>query len=1285
MNYFSPRLRAMAAGLLLVWSAFPSGLSAETNTGISDYPLAGGGSSIAANVVLNLSVEFPTAGAAYSTELTFTENSMKNTYIGYFDPHKCYTYNGQYFVPAAKASVEGEKIGLCAAGSDHFSGNLLNWMSMMAIDIFRSTMTGGNRALGTGTGSANYSAGDTSTLTVLRRARVKPGQNGAATQSVFAIAQYGTTRIVDLNANDLKRLLPSKYETYNTHRVYNFSGYYTYDNRGYDTPPNNNSPRVGSGYGLRVVNEDFGFKIEGWNYRGRYIGDTYTAAVQVCDMTKGLDYLEKNCTAYGRNYKPTGFMQDPKYTAARFAALGYLNIAGNGVNGGVLRARMKRVMDNEVNLATGQFVSNPDGSDAQKSGVFNSGVINYLNKFGDLGGYKTNDPAAELYYAGLRYLRGLSNLSAYSSQATGSDEAKDGFPVITDWQDPLKYDHKGEELHPRETACNKNMMIYIGDTNTHHDTDLPNFFGTSPDGSDKLPTATLLQDIFKQEGITFPTNTVTGSDNSRTGIAALAYWARTRDIRPDLEENQFVKSFMIDVVERGDYKDYSTKTERVCVRRYSWGECASWEDRFTGKVNSFYLAAKYGGFDDLGTGDSNNPRITDRKQWTDETVPASPFKNGMPRNYAPANTPEAMVKGLDKAFSSIPAPTDPSQAGVAVTGGDTIDFGDASNPPLLLQSAFNANGWWGDVIAKRIGYDVKTKKFTGVNTIEWRANSKLINDFRDNWSNRLVYTQRGSSIVRFDAGQASGLQSALAVSSSAEAEKLINYSLGDDREEGKTLRPRNALLGTVVHSSIAAITPQKNNPRSPKGGCAYENAEVVSKRDTHYAFAANDGMLHIINRSGNEKLAYMPAAVLPKLSAYAGMGYRHSFINDGSPMLGELCFGTTAKSVIVGTGGRGTATVYALDVTSLNAPDDSNILWEFNSADDPDLGLVTGNPIVTHNNAGEPIAIVSSGYKNQSNKGHLFILKLDKEKNTPWQLNSNYFKVELGEAGVGAPFGFDADNNGSVDNVYVGDLQGKLWRMDQSDAGTWSLGYGGLPMFTAAMPITAPPAVERIGDKNYVVFGTGKYLSESDLPEAGQVLQNYAYGLFETLDKGKPTNTPVSGAIVEQTISEQEVSGLPQLAEQSQKLFNISKNKLPEGAVGWRLVLKPNQMIVGTTGAVRIRQKKVAEFIAIMPDSSIACDPKSSTALITVDVKNGGEYSSPIFDTNNDGIINKNDAFGGMLMIEGTIAPNGTLLVTQQGTFVATIGSDGVLRFTQVNDLMDAKHVFRRISWREIF
>ncbi|WP_230472765.1 hypothetical protein [Kingella kingae] len=81
----------------MLWVAFPL-LSlpfyaqAENNTPFSDSSLTGIQKTYGPNVTLALSVEFPTAGAAYSTATEFTDAMMSQTFLGYFDNTKCYEY-----------------------------------------------------------------------------------------------------------------------------------------------------------------------------------------------------------------------------------------------------------------------------------------------------------------------------------------------------------------------------------------------------------------------------------------------------------------------------------------------------------------------------------------------------------------------------------------------------------------------------------------------------------------------------------------------------------------------------------------------------------------------------------------------------------------------------------------------------------------------------------------------------------------------------------------------------------------------------------------------------------------------------------------------------------------------------------------------------------------------------------------------------------------------------------------------------------------------------------------
>lgn len=126
-------------------------------------------SAVPPNVLFSLSVEYPTANtAAYQGSNDYSANE---TYLGIFDPAKCYAYTGSgataYFSPDSAATNH--------ACSDSWSGNFLNWATMTGLDEFRYAMTGGNRYI------------DTATQTVLERS-YQSGQGGTSnfTQKTYA-------------------------------------------------------------------------------------------------------------------------------------------------------------------------------------------------------------------------------------------------------------------------------------------------------------------------------------------------------------------------------------------------------------------------------------------------------------------------------------------------------------------------------------------------------------------------------------------------------------------------------------------------------------------------------------------------------------------------------------------------------------------------------------------------------------------------------------------------------------------------------------------------------------------------------------------------------------------------------------------------------------------------------------------------------------------------------------------------------------------------------------------
>ena len=221
---------------------------------------------------------------------------------------------------------------------------------------------------------------------------------------------------------------------------------------------------------------------------------TYQVRVKVCDPSIGV---EGDCKKYsdGATWKPIGVLQENS-DSMRFGVTSYFMNNGGAANTGggisdiddaVLRSEakfvgpMERLLSGttginartEWNDADGTFITNPDSSNSDTmttpwgAAPANSGVINYINKFGTSAQYyKTYDDIGKLYYETLRYLRGGYGISGGKGPTTafynGAKLANsDGFPVIKNWDDPIQY------------SCQKNYIITMGDAHTWCDKRLP--------------------------------------------------------------------------------------------------------------------------------------------------------------------------------------------------------------------------------------------------------------------------------------------------------------------------------------------------------------------------------------------------------------------------------------------------------------------------------------------------------------------------------------------------------------------------------------------------------------------------------------------------------------------------------------------------------------------------------------------------------------------------------------------------------------------------------------------
>jgi type IV pilus assembly protein PilY1 len=1057
------------------------------------------------NLLLALSVEWPTASTpAYPNTDAYANT---NEYLGYFDPAKCYRYvydsstpANSYFTPHGAAAVRK-----CTSNSSNalWSGNFLNYATMQSLDIFRWVLTGGDRAV------------DNTTTTILEKTR-HSGQGG---YGIFPNKEItsGTT---------IRELSPFRWTTMAA-KVYGEGTSVVFSATTGDTATSG------------VV-----------NYTGNYDPPSATSGttnfyrvymrIKACDSGVGV---ESNCTQYGTNYKPEGLMQ--KYAMQlRYGAFGYLNDGNLLRDGGVLRARLKSVgpqspvpgstpvtnANAEWSSSTGVYVTNPDSADATATTadtasagysvtVNRSGVVNYLNRFGKLGGtdYKSFDPVGELYYAATRYLKNQGNVSSYSSLSGAGSLATmtqwvDGFPVIKTWGDPFLKDASNNPY-----SCQRNFILGIGDVYAWSDKNLPGVtsslrstsagnWGTPYTPSEPGVPSEVSSDT--TVNVTTATNMVgtleglsnLGTQIARDGaakeransslIAGLAYDNHTKDIRSDLTGTQTIDTYWLDVREAQTYES----------------------------KNQYWLAAKYGGFkvpagfDPYAT--TNSASTLSNSMWstTGETVGSDP----RPDNYFIASNPAALRDGLSSAFEAIAL----ASAATTATAFSTTTAKVSRTGTGSYATKYNPLDWTGDVEGSEMKFNAN-----GVPSLtsRWSAQAKL--DATAATDRKIITCcTSGNAAIPFRSASMTGLHSRtdyttfgnVTGASSQSQSGYLDYLRGDRTKElgnGGVYRARGSALGDLVNSKANPVG-RPAFPYSDQFNAGYSSfkSSYVNRKTVVYV-GSNNGMLHAFDgdvaasctNCGKELFAFVPSFVYGDtttgpthgLASLGNKNFTHRPMVDGSPKDFDVDLaktsgsGTTTpdwRTMLVGGLGKGGKGYYALDITNpttwtTESTIATKFMWEFT---DSRMGYTLGEPVVAKTTKWGWVVALPSGVSNSDGKGYLFLVN----PKTGALLEA----IATSEGTTAAPLNMaqitgyvPSGRDFTLDAIYGTDMRGNVWRFDLTPAS----GSYAAPTKIAELkdsggtsqPITVRPAiaVDPSTGKRYVVIGTGKLLADSDI------------------------------------------------------------------------------------------------------------------------------------------------------------------------------------------------------------
>lgn len=517
------------------------------------------------------------------------------------------------------------------------------------------------------------------------------------------------------------------------------------------------------------------------------------------------------------------------------------------------------------------------------------------------------------------------------------------------------------------------------------------------------------------------------------------------------------------------------------------------------KYDPNYLSQSAGDYFDITQGPKNWPVPDGGAANIDDLWHAAVNGRGQ---YFSASEPAALTAGLNNALDSIKAIT--GAASAAATSALQPVEGDND----IYVAQFTSSKWTGDVSS----YKIEPATGTVSSTATWSAQARLD---AATPGNRKIYYPHSGSLRAFTyanltadglqgyvdnfcskTGAGGGSTPAQCVSMNSSnntlansGANLVNYLRGvGTYADDAVYRAREHVLGDVINASPLFV----GKPSFKYTDTTYTTFANASTRASVIYAAANDGMLHAFDQStGDEKWAYIPSFVMPKLYKLGDTGYanNHQFLVDGSPVMADIYVDSAWKTILIGglnSGGRG---YYALDITNPAAP---SLLWEYSETD---LGYTYGNPVVTKKADGTWVVMFASGYNNVNpgdGNGHLYML----EANTGTLLQKISTLVAGSAVGsTSTPSGLakintyvELDTDNVTKLVYAGDLLGNVWRFDiNSSVKPYlsALQLAELKVGTTPQPITTRPALADVtynGAKYKVVFvGTGKYLGTSDL------------------------------------------------------------------------------------------------------------------------------------------------------------------------------------------------------------
>lgn len=406
-------------------------------------------------------------------------------YYGFFDPHKCYTYQTTGTARFNPVRITADKY---CGGSGEWSGNFLNWLSMSRMDVLKKVLYGGERL------------SDSSSETILKGVFVPQDAHswgkeyeGTDTRNLtpFNAPEAGKRHLFCMTSTSAGQEHKIRVAQNDTNRIWQWASTERAVCSGPDTPSSYRRGPVGTRSDIQ----------------------DYFVRVKVCDASVGL---EGNCKIYpggGGTPKPIGLLQ--KYgegSGAKFCSktgtpcntdsacgegaglcvdqvpLNFGALTGSyrkNLSGGVLRKNIWSIAD-ESNPQSGvlQTSENVKGNiiitlDRMRSVGFRYSDYSYQDANGGNCGWITNrglnegecrmwgNPVAEMMYESLRYLAGKG---APTPDFTYSETNDAGLTLSKpDWG--VKKGNVYLQPYDIFPWCSKPSLVVISDVSPSYDSD----------------------------------------------------------------------------------------------------------------------------------------------------------------------------------------------------------------------------------------------------------------------------------------------------------------------------------------------------------------------------------------------------------------------------------------------------------------------------------------------------------------------------------------------------------------------------------------------------------------------------------------------------------------------------------------------------------------------------------------------------------------------------------------------------------------------------------------------